>query len=267
MDHHAIRAQLRSLVASHLPKNAKSFQACFYDGLPNTNTLGFRIDPQAFTGKVVELTPEIILVKRARTTFAVVDRSLVSLTPAVGEQIEVAPYFRRDFNGERIDKPRLETHMGLNGETYTTKTTLLGGWETRLPLSAPKCPYLSALIEQLETLPAPDGFRAIVHMLVDANAADFTTVDPVDKNVVATPPEISFNVTTEKFQGRVAIIYDRCSDYYVIELRNDDIVIERLESIGFESLGDVLYSLIDDSTWRTIRITVLKSAKPHPQAA
>src|SRR5947209_2573234 len=100
MDRQAIHAQIRSLVAPHLPKNARSFQFQFYDELPDKNTLGFRIDPKAFSGKVVNVTPDMILVKTARTTFAIIDRSLVSTVPEVNEQIEVTPYFRRDFNGE-----------------------------------------------------------------------------------------------------------------------------------------------------------------------
>lgn len=267
MDNHSIQARIGSLVAPHLPVNAPNFRFRVYSSFPEKNSLGFHIDPKVFSGKVVDITDDIILVKIARTTFAVVDRSLASITPKIGDQIEVTPYARRDFNGDRIDKPKLETHTGSDGESYTTETVLLGGWETRLPLPAPKCEYLNALIEQLETLPAPDGVRSIVHLLVDANATDFTVVDPADKDVVATPPSISFNVNTKKFQGSVAIIYDRCSDYYIIELRNGGIVIEHLEAIGFESLGEVLHSLIDDGTWQTIRISLLKNAKSRPLAA
>ena len=39
--------------------------------------------------------------------------------------------------------------------------------------------------EQLETLPAPDGYRRITHLLVDAGACDFTWVDPLPKDIIA----------------------------------------------------------------------------------
>jgi hypothetical protein len=113
------------------------------------------------------------------------------------------------------------------------------------------------LIEQLETLRAPDGFRHITHMLVDAGARDFTWVDPLPKNIIKTPPAISFTVGTEKFQGRVTILYERSSDTYAIELYRGDERVDRVDDVYFDMLGQVLERLIDDGNWRRIRVDIL----------
>src|SRR3546814_9826753 len=75
--------------------------------------------------------------------------------------------------------------------------------------SSDLCPELQELVDQLEQLPAPDGFRRITHMLVDAGARDITWVDPLPADIIRTPPAIGFTVATMKFQGRVTVLYER----------------------------------------------------------
>ncbi|MCZ7171466.1 GTPase, partial [Salmonella enterica] len=89
---------------------------------------------------------------------------------------------------------------------------VLGSAPAKLPIPEPRCPELQALIQQMEELPAPDGFRCITHLLVDAGARDFTWIDPLPKDIIATPPTIAFTVVTAKVQGRVAVQYKRCLD-------------------------------------------------------
>jgi len=121
---------------------------------------------------------------------------------------------------------------------------------------------LGQLIEQLEEMPAPDGFRHITHMLVDAGARDFTWVDPTPSKIIETPPAISFTVSTEKFTGRVTVLYDRAGDTYVVELHDGELV-DRQEYVTFNKLGEVLERLIDDGRWRLIDVSVIdaKDAK------
>jgi DNA-binding transcriptional LysR family regulator len=47
-------------------------------------------------------------------------------------------------------------------------------------------------------LPAPDGFRRVTHLLVDAGARDITWVDPLPADIIRTPPAIGFTVATMK---------------------------------------------------------------------
>jgi hypothetical protein len=106
----------------------------------------------------------------------------------------------------------------------------------------------------MEQLPAPDGYRRITHLLVDAGARDFTWVDPLPGDIIATPPAIGFTVATAKFQGRVTVLYDRGFDLYAVELHHDDELVERVGEVLFDALGETLERLIDDGNWRRIRV-------------
>ncbi|MCW5712309.1 GTPase [Shinella sp.] len=254
MDRAAIRTQLQTLVAPHVPRNARRYKYRVFDGQPQESTLGFRVDPQPFEGKVIATTDEAIVVQTGRTEFAVVDRSLATEIPATGTKVLVKPYARRRFDGERADTPEVRTEYSSDGTPYTVKSMILGSAPAKLPIPEPRCPELRDLIEQLEKLPAPDGFRAITHMLVDAGARDFAWVDPKPNDIIKTPPAISFTVDTAKFKGRVAVIYDRGADVYVVELHDGE---ERIDNVYFDTLGETLASLIDDGIWRLIQVEVL----------
>ena len=126
---------------------------------------------------------------------------------------------------------------------------------------------LGQLIEQLEEMPAPDRFRRITHMLVDAGARDFTWVDPTPSKIIETPPAISFTVSTAKFEGRVTILYDRGGDTYVVELRRDGELVDRHDEVYFDMLGEVLERLIDDGRWRQIDVSILDAKAARKRQA
>ncbi|CAJ9350168.1 Uncharacterised protein [Burkholderia pseudomallei] len=255
MDHAALRTQLPALVAPFLPRNVRSFNYRIYDDQPAVSAMGFVIDPQPFEGKVVAKTDHAIIVQIARAQFAVVDRHLASHDPEEGTKVAVTPYARHHFDGTRLDAPVEETRHTEDGQPYTIKSVILGGSTTKLPVPTPQCPELAALIEQLEQLPAPDRFRRISHLMVDASAHDFVCVDPAPD--ATTPPSIAFSVDTVKFGGQVTILYDYGMDLYVVELRRNSELIARVEEISFDMLGELLERLIDDGHWRQIRIDVL----------
>lgn len=261
MDHTAIRTQLPALVSGHIPRNARRFKFKIYDGQPMQSALGFHVDPKPFEGKVVARNDEAIVVQTGRTEFAVLDRSLTTEAPDEGVKVLVTPYIRRRFDGERADTPETRTEYNSDGTPYTVKTMVLGTAPARLPVPEPRCPELGDLIRQLEQMPAPDGFRRITHMLVDAGARDFSWVDPLPDDIISTPPAIGFTVSTTKFEGRVTILYDRGGDAYVIELKRSDEVIERKEPVYFDVLGGVLENLIDDGRWRLIQLEILANGR------
>lgn len=258
MDHAFLRTQLQALVGPFLPRNVRSFNFRIYDNQPPVSALGFVIDPQPFEGKVIAKTDHAIIVQTARAQFAVVDRQLASHDPEEGVKVAVTPYARHHFDGTRLDAPVEEVRQTTDGQTYTVQSVILGGATTKLPLPTPRCVELAALIEQLEQLPAPDRFRRISHLLVDAGARDFVCIDPAPDDT--TPPSIALSVTTTKFDGRVTMLYDRGLDAYVIELHRDGTVVDRIDEVYVDMLGGVLERLIDDGHWRAIRIDVL--AKP-----
>jgi hypothetical protein len=259
MNTQAIRAQMPTLVTGHVPRNIRTFKFNIFDGQPKTSALGFHIDPQPFEGKVIAKTDDAVVVKKGRAEFAVLDLALVSEVPSIGAKVRVEPYARRRFDGRRADTPEERTEVTADGHRFTVKSVLLGAAPAKLPIPEPQCYELQELIRQLEQLPAPDGFRCVTHLLVDAGARDFTWVDPAPDDIIATPPAISFNVATSKVEGRVNVLYDRGGDVYVVELQRGEEVIERVDPVYFDTLGETLERLIDDGTWRQIRVVALSS--------
>lgn len=267
MDRSLIKSLMPSLVSAHVPRNARGFKYRVFDDQPQVSVLGFSIDPDAFDGKVVATTDDAIIVKVKPTEFAVLDPNLVTSVPSEGARVHVQPYARRRFDGLRADTPEERTEMTSDGIPYTVKKHVLGSAPAKLPIPTPHCMELGQLIQQLEEMLAPDGFRCITHMLVDANARDFTWVDPKPSKIIETPPAISFAVSSGKFEGRVTILYDRAGDTYVVELRRDGELVERHDDVYFDMLGEVLERLIDDGRWRLIDVSVIDArASRRPQA-
>lgn len=257
MDRSAIRNEMSALIAGHVPRNARAFKFRIFDDQPNESTLGFVIDPKPFDGKVIAMTETAVIVKTGRVDFAVLDRDLVAAIPDVGAKVHVCPYARHRFDGLRADTPQERTEYTQDGTPYTIQTHVLGSAPAKLPIPAPQCPELRDMIEQLEELPASDRFRCITHQLVDAGGRDFTWVEPAPGRIIETPPAISFTVATAKVAGRVSVLYDRAADTYVVELRRDGALVERIDDVYVDSLGDVLAGLIDDGRWRQIHVNVL----------
>lgn len=260
MDTQAIREQLPTLICGHIPRNARKFKFNIFDGQPKVSSLGLHVDPQPLEGKVIATTDEAIVVKTGRTEFAVLDRVLVSEVPDEGAKVRVEPYCRRRFDGLRADTPETFTEC-VNGRSYSGQTYLIGSVQAKLPIPKPRCQELQDLVDQLEQSLAPDGFRRITHLLVDAGAREFTWVDPLPRDMVRTPPAISFTVTTAKFRGQVTVSYVRVGDHHKVELFRDGELIEQADFVYFNALGDTLERLIDDGSWRRISVTVLPGRK------
>jgi len=268
MNRSLLKAQLQTLLRPHVPSNARGFKYGIIDGLPQPSMLGIAFDPQPFAGKVVALTDEAIIVKTTRTQFMVLDRRLASVIPDEGTKVFVRPYARRRFDGLRADTPEERTEIGSDGVSHTVTTQLLGAAPARLPVPKPQCLELAQLIEQMGNLPAPGGLRQVAHLLVDANARDFSLVDPKPADIIRTPPAINFTVSTAKFVGQVSVLYDWGADVYVVELHQNGELVVRRDEVYFDDLGAVLADLIDDGTWRQIVINVVddKTAKMRKAA-
>ena len=261
MNTQTIRAQMPSLVSGHVPRNIRTFTFNIFDGQPKVSALGFHIDPKPFEGRVIATTDEAIVIKTGRAEFAVLDRELVTEVPDEGAKVQVQPYARRRFDGLRADTPEEKTQYTGDGRPYGVTTHILGSAPAKLPIPQPRCPELQELINQLEQLPAPDGFRRVTHLLVDAGARDFTWVDPLPDDIIKTPPAISFTVVTSKFEGEVTVRYERGDDLYAVELRRDGELLERVDEVFFDMLSETLERLIDDGSWRQIQIKVLPDRK------
>ncbi len=233
--------------------------------------LGCVVDPRPFTGKIIAYEEGGMIIKEGRKNiFSIVDMELATQHPPIGTEVEVVPYARRRFDGLRTDAPKTEArYTTSDGHVVTSQVMVLGGQSVKIPLPQPQCPELAELKQQLELLPAPDGHRRITHMLVDANARDFSMCDPKPDNIIKTPPTIYCTVSTQKFEGDLAIIYDRGKDTYVLEISgsgNGMEIKERVDDVFFDDLGERIFNLIDDESWQKITVNILSQSKKkiHP---
>lgn len=189
MDHSLIREQIRSLASNHLPRNSTQFKFKIYDEKRYAPARGYVMDPKPFEGKVIAVDTTAIFVKTARTEFAAIEKSLASRPVTVGSMVLVTPYARRRFDGKRADEPKDEVRQNPDGTTYITSTWVLGDVTVQIPLPKARGEQLARLTQHLESVPAPDGFRCISHMLVDAGAYEFGCVDPQDGDIAGPPPD------------------------------------------------------------------------------
>lgn len=261
-----IKSKLSDIVRLHVPRNAKGYKFGFIDNKPAHNMLGFAVDPKPFTGKIVAYEEGGMIIKEGRKNlFKIVDMSLVTQSPPVQTEVEVIPYARRGFDGLRTDTPKEGSRTTLSdGSVMTSSIMKLGGEDVLIPLPEPQCHELRELKRQLEMLLAPDGHRRIVHMLVDANAKEFSMCDPKPDDILKTPPTIYCTVDTQKFAGELSIIYDRGMDTYVIGLDgscNGEEIKERIENVYFDELGQRIFDLIDDGAWQKIVVNVIALPK------
>ncbi|UYZ85354.1 GTPase [Entomomonas sp. E2T0] len=263
LDKTTIKQSLSELIRPLVPKNCRQYHYRFCDLIPEPNLFGFRCDPQPFQGKVALITDTFMLVqeKGTKNHFIIVNSAYIDNLPAVGNQIEVIPYARRHFNGKRIDEISQQEQILDDGTRYVTTKMILGGETTELPLPIPKgqiqCPELLELIEQLEQLPAPDGFRQISHLLVDAGAKEFTLNVPKASDIIDQPPSISFTVANAKFTGQITVAYDRGADTYVIQATSTTAGLMEVTNVYFDDLAIRLAELIDDGAWQVIKIKIL----------
>src|SRR3546814_9457666 len=110
--------------------------------------LGFRIDPSPFEGKVIATTENAVVIKIGRTKFAVLDRTLITEVPVEGAKVEVIPYARRRFDGQRADTPEEIIEQTADGTPYTVKRMILGAAPAKLPVAPPQCLELQQRSEE-----------------------------------------------------------------------------------------------------------------------
>jgi len=251
---------LPALLKEYIPRNIRYFNYRIVDFSVCHNMLGIIVDPQPFEGKVVVYTDEAMIVKIGRKDFRVVDLAYVTDKPVLGSQVRVTPYACRHFDGRRIDEYEEKNVIASSGSVLKSVRMVLGA-QTKLPVPQVKCPELAEMINQIQQLPAPDGVRKGVHILVDAGATDFSVVDPEPNQIVATPPTLKFKVANPKFQGEVAIIYNRGLDAYEMELRQNGALFHRDDYLLFDDLGPKLVEYVDDGLWQKIEVRVIANTK------
>lgn len=223
--------------------------------------MGLQIDPSPVDGQLIATSDDWVAIKTGRCEFFVCAKELMEHVPDVGATIRVIPYARRKFDGTRLDAPKSETYEGV------TRTIVhIGARVSRLPVDKQslKSSYLKDLIDQIEELPAPDGVRTIVQMLIDANAGSEAVLfdDPLDEDSANTPPTLTFRVSSEKVDGYLRISYSRVLDLYRLDLTDvaKATLLMEVDNVDFTALGTEIAALVDDNRWRSAKVVVLKSA-------
>ena len=166
--------------SGHVPSNVRSFQVQHLRR-PARSRRWAPHRSQPFEGKVIATTDEAIVVKTGRAEFAVLDRALVTEVPDERRQGRSNPT-PDAASTACADTPEEETTaFTADGKPYTgaaVRARLRAG-EAADPRA--RCPELQVeLIQQMEQLPAPDGYRRITHLCWSMPArGNFTWVDPL----------------------------------------------------------------------------------------
>ncbi|QNM95500.1 hypothetical protein [Chitinimonas koreensis] len=269
LNRESAQAWLHSVVRQHLASNARRYdRSCYTPDLGRQcNALGIHVDLKPEEGKVVELSEDWLLLKTGRASFFVAARSLLAFQPALGDQVRITPYARRRFDGTRLDAPIQERYGDVVFDVFK-----LGERVSPLPIdkSALRSPHLLALIEQVEQLSAPDRYRTLAQLLLDAGGdsprVDYRDVD--DKDLGRIAPALRFSVQTTKHRGHLDIRYNRGADWYdlyLIEAGSLDEVQART-GVYFNELAVVIASLIDDGSWLLAKVEVLQAARQRRAA-
>lgn len=240
---------------NHIPSNARNGKLRVICNAPGVNALGSAAHQSAVKGTVVDEDADWLLVKTGRTEFAAVYKVLLREPVPVGAKVTITPYRPRTFDGRALGEP-MQVEDGGN---FTVTRILIGESVSPLPVPQPQCQELKDLIYQIEHYPAGDyeDLRKVSHILVDANATDFSLVDPTDEMICDTPPAIRCAVRTKKFDGRIEISYQRGPDYFqLMGIPSNATAPTVVEHIAFNELGARLIDLIDDGEWRYAKVVI-----------
>lgn len=248
---------IRAVIDNYLPNQYTKYEFQIIDTNPliNTNSWHLYSDPEPFVGEVIDYVPEFMFIKVAPLSFRAVYLPYATEVPKVGCKVKVTPYARRNFDGERTDSyiNSLKSHRDM----------VLAKWygyhEAHLPISRVVSPLLQSIIDGIQAMPAPDGFRTIAEMLVDANASQFAVNDPGLNKDADFLPGIKFHVNTSKFTGELLISCNRAGTLLNLEARQSKVKVIVINEVNFEwrELGQKIASAIDDESWRKTIIEVL----------
>lgn len=215
-------------------------------------------DPAAFEGKVVLITDEAIVVKVKANSFAVLDKSLVTAVPSMGNKVKVTPYYRRQFNGQPVGEPHIEDTQYMDGEFYAINSCCLTDRRTHIPGPKVTDPDMLELIGFLQDQQLPDKYRHITHLMVDAGVKE-VTLHEHDSSTDENRPHISFDAATSKFTGKIFIYYTPYPDctFTVSFFDYEKQDIEVFEKMNAYELGLKLDEQLDGNSFKKINIDVI----------
>lgn len=230
----------------------------FIDGFPiGKNFGGNSVDAEPFKGSVLFIDDSSIVIEQSKYVFFILDKSLVDKVPEVGDRVSVTPYFRKEFNGNRLNDMFRESTRFMDGMFIPSHGKRNDGI-TRIPGATIINADLTMLILNLQEFKLSDGYRSITDLLVTAGAKNFRVNDPTS-SFDGPPPFIEFEVKTSKFKGKVKIMCVPSSNAFNIvfdgnkKLNNSTVRIGKLAAFFEENL--------QDEGWKKPRIRVLSKTK------
>lgn len=234
------------------------FYTNYIDGYPVANLIGGKtLDPEPFKGKVIIIDEQSVVIQEDRFIIYVLDKSLVDVLPQIGDRVKVTPYYRKEFNGDRLGEVFKKTTQFMDGILIHKHCSKFDG-VTRIPGKTIKNASLALLILNLQTFKLSDGYRTITDLFVSASAKNFKVNDPV-QSTDDLPPFIEFEVETSKFKGLVKILYVYTSNSYSIILSGSKtLMVSNLEIQEFAAFFE---KHLQDDGWKKPQIKILSKAK------
>lgn len=250
-----MQINIEAVIDRHMPDKYTPYQYEIIDTDPLIDISKNRMfsDPEPFIGEVIDYNPQFMFIKVEPLVYRAVYILFATDIPEVGSKVKITPYARRHFNGERTDSY-------LNS-LKSEEEIRLAQWYRQdyafLPIKNVTNPLIQSIIDGIEGMKAPDDFRTIAEMLVDANASNFEIVESgLDKNANVLPG-IKFQVNSPKFTGELFISSNPDATYFNLQASQKGTIVINETSFWRRELGKRVASIIDDQSWRKTIIEVL----------
>ena len=261
-------AWARSVVQPHAADRAEPCMFSIYVASPNIiGPSGVAVEPSPMEGRIVEVSPEWILMRIEANGFFVCACDLVRAVPLVGSVVRITPYVRRGFDGLPLTRTLPEDGLP---NTYHWNQNRVGAVVPRIPVDKGSFMtlFLSDLVSRIETLRASDGLRRLLQVLIDAGASHgpVCVTDPERHQLTEFLPALRFRVNCAKAVGWLDIIYDCGKDLHRLLLLDitGDVILKHMRGVNDQTMVKVIEEWIDDESSKLAEVEVLS---PAPQRA
>ena len=256
MDQNTVVETVRAVAAKMLGRHVRRYKYAHFNGKPGENRLGYSVDRKPVEGRVVYVSPELVVVRHgAKAEFSAIDTCLLpaEMTLVEGDKVRVRPYARRRFDGTYLYEP-----VKNKDGSYTF---CIGDNKSTLPIDKTtiQSEYLLNLMDLLERGKS-SSYRTIAQVLIDAGAClePVQYNDPDEETLVKYPPALTFRIESRKLSGYHTVFYDRGADYYGVKILDScGTIIDTVDDVDFSALAEVIEDFVDDGTWMIAHIEIL----------
>lgn len=242
---------LRNLLSEGKEKGANTQHKTVFLGLESSPSLGIKFDFKPFEGVVLEANPEFCIIQTTNDSYVFLDSAIIEGLPEVGSRIEVTPYARRYFQGDRLDSvfPVLR-----NGKEVMRQQVFSPSGCSPLPLKQPKTDEGRHIVDYIERAVCPDGVRVLSNFLVDIDARNLHFIEPSVDGVSGDSDFIlTFDCSSKKFSGRVHVRMDKAMEKFGLDLckieKGHEVLMHRVHSIESDDLSRVMTDMLCDGRW------------------